>query len=326
MNLTAAVIGTGYMGKRHLDVLKDLGIRTVICGRDEKAGAELAQKYSAAFYTDYTAMLAAEKPDAVSVCLPTAMHYETVKTALLCGCAVLCEKPFTETSAQAAELCRIAKEQGRLLMVGHPLRFSPPYIYLKHCIADKRFGELRQLHMFRHAERPAWSAGGWLLNAEKSGGAVKDMHIHESDIVNYLLGMPESVMSVGDCMACTTVYRYSGRTAAITAAVSWRNIKGYPFSAGYDAVFENAAVECRGSEVTLCTDNSSANPPADEEMPDYCPGDFALGNEIAYFIGCLRDGCAPAACLPEDTLAAMMLNETEVASMTRGRELAVPAT
>ncbi|MBE6561406.1 MAG: Gfo/Idh/MocA family oxidoreductase [Ruminococcaceae bacterium] len=312
--ITVAVIGLGYMGKRHLEIWHQLGARVVLCSRDDKSSREYAETYGYPLYTDYMELLEKEKPDAVSICLPTALHYEAVRKFLTHGIAVLCEKPFTTDSAEAEELCRLAEEKNVLLMVGHVVRFTRAYAYLKRCIEEKRFGALKMLEMHRHTTQPTWSAGNWLADVAHSGGAAKDLHIHESDILCHYLGIPQSVLCTGDYTACTTVYTYPDYPA-VSASASWRSVPEYPFTAGYDAVFEHAVVQFADFTVTLHEEGKVSYPLLQEDFPQYLRSENALENEIVYFYHCLITGETPELCPPRESLAAMRINEAELRSL-----------
>lgn len=320
--ITVAVIGLGYMGKRHLEIWHQLDVRVVLCSRDENSSREYAETYGCPVYTDYTELLEKEEPDAVVICLPTAMHYETVKQALERGIAVLCEKPFTTDSKEAEELCLLAEEKNALLMVGHVVRFSRAYAYLKRCIEEQRFGALKMLEMHRHTMQPNWSVGNWLADVAHSGGAAKDLHIHETDILCHYLGIPRSVLCTGDYTACTTVYTYPDYPA-VSASASWRNVPDYPFTAGYDAVFENAVVRFADVAVTLYKDGDVSYPLLQEDFPQYLRSENALENEIVYFYHCLITGEKPMLCPPRESLDAMRINEAELCSLQSRRPVSL---
>ena len=75
-------------------------------------------------------------------------------------------------------------------MVGHVVRFMPPYQKLKKWIDSKEFGNLKFLSLSRFCGIPSW--GQWKEKNVKdlSGGALFDLVIHDIDFANYLLGMP----------------------------------------------------------------------------------------------------------------------------------------
>ena len=103
-SLTAAIIGSGYIGKRHIAAYKSLGLKIVVCSNDIETGQKLAEEYNAKFYEDYHEMLQKEKLDLVSVCLPTYLHYDATMAALDSHVNVLCEKPFSLNSEEARKM------------------------------------------------------------------------------------------------------------------------------------------------------------------------------------------------------------------------------
>ena len=89
--LTAAVIGSGYMGEQYLEILSGLVERVILCSNDEAKGRALSQKYQCDFYMDYEELYKRETPDFVCVCLPTNLHCDATVKALESGFHVLCE-------------------------------------------------------------------------------------------------------------------------------------------------------------------------------------------------------------------------------------------
>lgn len=319
-NLTVAIIGSGYMGKRHIAVLKDLVETVILCSADEEGGKALADEYDCKFYNNYIEMFENETLDFVSVCLPTHLHYQAVMKAFECGINVLCEKPFATSDTQAKEMVEAAEAKNLMLMIGHVLRFDKKYEYLKRCIEDKRFGKLVSLDLFRHTVMPSWSVDNWLADISHSGGALGDFHVHDTDMVINLLGMPKSVCTTGSALSCQTIYRYDGNVA-VSASASWRAAKKFPFAAGYDAVFETACVKfdnCNG--VALYTMDSASNPLEDEAFSEFFESNAPIENEIKYFCHCLVNNLQPSLCHPSDSLRTMIINCAEAESLKNKTE------
>lgn len=78
--LTAAVIGSGYMGEQYLEILSGLVERVILCSNDEAKGRALSQKYRCDFYMDYEELYKGETPDFVCICLPTNLHCDAGKS------------------------------------------------------------------------------------------------------------------------------------------------------------------------------------------------------------------------------------------------------
>ena len=62
-NMTAAIIGIGYIGKEHLAVLKEKVSRIILCDPNEKEGSVFAKLNGCIFYADYKQMLEHETPE-----------------------------------------------------------------------------------------------------------------------------------------------------------------------------------------------------------------------------------------------------------------------
>lgn len=319
-NLTAAVIGSGYIGKRHIAAYKSLGLDIVICSNDVETGKKLADEYNTKFYEDYNEMFKKEKLDVVSVCLPTFLHYQATMAALDNNINVICEKPFTFSSDEAKEMIKKAKEKELLLMVGHCVRFMQPYEYLKRCVNDLRFGKLVFLNLFRLGSMPAWSVNNWFADAKLSGGALRDLHVHDTDIVLNVLGMPKDVYTTGTHFACNTVYDFDCENLSVTASVAWRNIKNAPGKVGFDAIFEKGSIMFSNGVLGVYTPEGEVEKPLENEMfgEFFAPiGEDAIKYEIKYFCHCVVNKVYPEICPNTESLNTVIINEKETDSIKK---------
>ena len=304
--MTGAIVGTGYMGMKHAEILQKLTDKLLLCSTDEATGKNLAKKYGGSFYRNYQQMMDEGKPDFLSVCVPTFLHVEVVKAALERAIPVLCEKPFTLEWESAADLLALSRKKNTLLMVAHCLRFSKPYAYLKRCLEDGRYGALKRLHMYRNSARPNWSADNWFANVQRSGGIIRDLHIHDTDMSVNLLGVPNAVFTAGGDEGCTTFFCYGD--IVVTADASWRNASAYPFSAGFDAVFEKACLVYEKEVLTLFEGQSQTQPLDTEIFPAELASDDMMENELRYFVRCVMSGEAPLLCKPEETVESIFVS------------------
>ena len=138
-----------------------------------------------------------------------------------------------------------AKKAGKLLMIGMCLRFEPQYLFLKEIIDSGRFGALRYLNLSRLSPLPKWSFENWFQKTEKSGGCALDLHIHDVDMVRFLLGDPRAVSAVAQDDVTRWQYissRFFYDKFCVEAVASWMEAPGCRFAAGYRACFEKATV------------------------------------------------------------------------------------
>lgn len=315
-NLTAAVIGSGFMGKQHIEVLKNCVTKTVFSTTDTKVGEKLAKETGLTLYSDYIEMFEKEKPDFVSICLPTPLHHKAALAALERGINVLCEKPFAQNSAEAKEMLDLANKNSLTLMIAHCSRFSKYYEFLRRCIKDKRYGNLTYLELCRHSEKPNWSVGNWLDDIKASGGVVRDLHIHDTDMILNVLGMPKAISTKGNHSACKTTYIYPGLDASVTASASWRNVSEFDFLLGYDAIFENASLKFKNNELILNTANGVEQEPLKgENFSVFFEENNTVKAEIIYYCDCLINNVKPEICLPQESYKTMLISDAELESL-----------
>ena len=317
-DITVAIIGTGFMGRTHAAAFDKTVSKMILCSTDEEAGKALAEQYGCSFYNDIDEMLDKERIDAVSVCLPTHLHCSVSKKVMERGISVLCEKPFATSLEEAEEMVECSERNGVRLMIAHCVRFSKNAEYLRRCIADQRFGKLVYFNSWRNGERPKWSVGNWLMNTSISGGAVRDLHVHDTDVIVGFLGVPQSVYTVGNEYMCRTVYNY-GDGSTVSASAGWRNVSGIPEERGYEAAFERGCIKRIGDSVTVYVDNKSLEPLEKEEFSEFFTDDI-YANEIKYFCHCLVSGEENTLCPVSDSLRTMRVSCAESRSLANMTE------
>jgi len=111
--LKTAVVGTGFMGRVHLEQLQRVENVDVVAvvGRKLESAQKLAASYGVNATDDYKKLLSDSTLDAVHICTPNALHYPMVKDAVQAGKNVLCEKPVTTTVEEARELQALAAKK-----------------------------------------------------------------------------------------------------------------------------------------------------------------------------------------------------------------------
>lgn len=179
--LKAAVIGVGSMGRNHARVYTELKATRLVGVAD--ALPETAQRVGASFnvpaYSDFRDLLERERPDLVSVAVPTQEHFAVASAALDAGCHVLVEKPITASVAEGEALIRKAQDTGRKLMVGHIVRFSPVVQALKQHLAAGELGRIFQVVCRRIGPFPA---------RIRDVGVVIDLAPHDLDVMRFVTG------------------------------------------------------------------------------------------------------------------------------------------
>jgi UDP-N-acetylglucosamine 3-dehydrogenase len=185
--LKAAVIGVGAMGRNHARVYAELNNVDLVGVADSNPilAKDVADKHQVKAFTDYQDLLDSEKPDLVSVVVPTAMHEEVGSAVLTAGADVLIEKPIASTVDEGKRLMNLAEKLKRKLMVGHIVRFNPAIRALREKMQAGELGRIFQIVCRRVGPFPA---------RIRDVGVVVDLAPHDIDVMRYLTGEePDSV-------------------------------------------------------------------------------------------------------------------------------------
>lgn len=177
----AAVIGVGAMGRNHARVYTELdGVELVgVADSNQDLANDVADKYRVKAYTDYQDLLDKEKPEVVSVVVPTAMHEEVATLVMQSGAHVLIEKPIASTVEAGKRLIALANELNRKLAVGHIVRFNPAMRALRNKLQAGELGRIFQIACRRVGPFPA---------RIRDVGVVLDLAPHDIDVMRYLTG------------------------------------------------------------------------------------------------------------------------------------------
>lgn len=143
-------IGLGYWGKNILRNLYELGVLHTACDVNKTVISEFSKKYPDVNYTEsFDDLLKNSSIKAVVISTPAELHYELTKKALISGKDVFVEKPLALNFREGEELIKIARENKRILIVGHILQYHPALKKLKELIASGELGKIQYIYSNR---------------------------------------------------------------------------------------------------------------------------------------------------------------------------------
>ncbi|RAL13073.1 NAD binding Rossmann fold oxidoreductase [Aspergillus homomorphus CBS 101889] len=135
--------------------------------------------------------------DVIVITTPPNTHFHLTKLALDAGKHVVCEKPFTPTSAEAEELVTLAKNQERVLAVFQNRRWDADFATVSNLIESGTLGRIVEFETHYDRYRPEQPTNGSWKNQVMAGhGAIYDLGIHLLDQAVQLFGLPARVTGV----------------------------------------------------------------------------------------------------------------------------------
>ncbi|MEM1287105.1 MAG: Gfo/Idh/MocA family oxidoreductase [Pseudomonadota bacterium] len=200
-SIQAAIIGTGFIGGVHAQMLRRLGVvvRGVL-GSSKERGAAGAKAHGVTHaYENLDQLLADSEVDVVHVTTPNHAHFDQVRAILAAGKHVICEKPLAMNSAQSKEMMRLASNAGKVCAVCYNIRFYPLNQQAHGMVRAGDIGDVRFVSGHYHqdwlAKPTDWN---WRLEAEKGGAlrSVGDIGTHWADLTSFITGLkPKAVMA-----------------------------------------------------------------------------------------------------------------------------------
>jgi predicted dehydrogenase len=331
--VNVAVVGLGFMGVTHLRVyLENPQARVVaVCGASRlpvngvlagvagniKKSDDIVLGQNLKVFRELAELLAEAEVDLVDICTPTPLHPAQTIAALRAGKHVLCEKPLARTSAAAREMLRAAENARGGLMPAMCMRFWPGWAWLKPVVAGQTYGKVLAARFSRLSAMPAWNQTN-TYSDDDTGGALFDLHIHDTDFVHFLFGRPAGVFSTGVTDSRGTIkhvvtqYHYPGGPA-VSAEGGWLLPQG--FNMAYTLHCERATLDfdlSRGTDALVVTEAGQSPRVVKLEGADGYAG------EINYFVDCVVNRRPPQIVTACDGVAALEICEAEEKSLRTG--------
>lgn len=206
-------IGLGSIGQRHLRNLRGLfgdeleimafrvrGLkRTFSDSMQILENCSVDEMYNVKCFADLDEAFA-QKPDVAYVTNITSLHVSTALKALRAGCHVFLEKPVSQSLDGVAELYEVAQSVGKEVFVGFQNRFHPCLQRLKALVDSQELGRIISVHSEMGERLTTMHSyedykGTYMARKDQGGGVIANQQIHELDYIQWIFGVPESVMA-----------------------------------------------------------------------------------------------------------------------------------
>ncbi|WP_438347639.1 Gfo/Idh/MocA family protein [Paenibacillus sp. FA6] len=327
--MKVAVVGCGGMGHVHASAyhkMADVEL-TAVCDIIPERAQDLEQQTGATPYYSIDQMLAEADFDVISVTVPSYLHKEMTIKAAKAGKHVISEKPVSLSLEDTKDMIQCCEENGVRLFVGHVVRFFPEYARMKDFVDQGKIGQVGVVHTKRRGAHPA-DVAPWFREADKSGGVIIDLMIHDIDYLRWVMGEVKSVYAMAHNdgkleFAYVTLNFASGAVANLEA--SW----GYPGAfhtgielAGNLGVIRNDSEKCSSLAIRQMEQQNKASKfVAIPESPGY-KTQYEL--ELQHYISCIRSG-DEAIVTAHDAYKALEIGLAAVESAKTGKVVSLEA-
>ena len=337
------LIGLGFMGSTHfrihqenpdaqivaladVDEAKRRGDVSSVVGNIGSAdNSELLDLTGVKVYDSGFDLIKDPDVDMVDICTPTEFHADLVEAALAAGKHVFSEKPLCRTMEECFRLEKAVKAAKQFVNFGLCVRAWPEYDYFYREYLKGSYGKIISATFRRLSPSVAgqhWE--DWFMDGKRSGGALLDMHTHDTDFIVHLLGRPDAVTSVGR----TVVSRNNGIDHVITfyhyengplveAEGCWGAPNTTPFEMTFQIICEKATIRLMAEGFKVSWNDGRIDTPAVESTTGWHV-------ELKYFVDCIKNNIVPDRYQTIDSIAdTFKVTEAEQRSVVEGKRIEV---
>ena len=311
------LIGFGAWGRHHAEAIaKTDGAELAAIAAKSESSCEAAREAypEAAAVLNYRELLKRHDIDIVDVVVPSHLHHEIASAVLAAGKHLLVEKPMALTIEECDDLIALARQNDRLLAIGHELRLSSLWGKVKELIDSGFIGE-PQYALIELSRRPyREGSDGWRYDIGRVGNWILEEPIHFFDLARWYLsslGEPQSVYATANSRQpdhpelqdnfSAIVHFPRGAYAVISQTLSafehHQTVKITGTQGALWAAWSGAMDRTRHPTFSLRAFDGQRV----EEVPiAKATGEvFELEDEMAMLVRCIREGASPT-CTAED--------------------------
>lgn len=314
-------VGLGGIGQRHLRNLSQLlgteleahafrsrRLTQVVSDKlDIVPDENIETKYGITVHKTWQQALGV-RPDVVMICNPSSLHMDYALSCAYAGIPVFVEKPLSTNWDRVTELLAVADERGLIGCVGYQLRFHPCVRRLQELLRTASIGRLVAVRMQVAEYLPGWHKyeDYRVMYAARRdlGGGVILSQIHEMDILYSLLGVPESIYTVGGQLTKLELDVEDTASSLMTFSADGRKIPVHlhqdyiqsPPRRSYEFVGDQGKIEVDMTTTTLTWFDQQGNVVERIALSEFQRNALFL-DQMRHMLSCLRGAEKPVVTL-----------------------------
>ena len=192
-----ALIGCGRISTNHIKAAVNNKLEIVgVCDILPEKMEELLEKHelkndnSIHRYTDYKELVAAEKPELISIATESGNHAEIALYCIEAGINVIIEKPMAMSIEDANKIIDLAEKKHVKVSACHQNRFNVAVQELRKAVESGRFGKISHgsIHVRWNRNKGYYDQAPWRGTWAQDGGALMNQCIHGIDLLRWMMG------------------------------------------------------------------------------------------------------------------------------------------
>jgi myo-inositol 2-dehydrogenase/D-chiro-inositol 1-dehydrogenase len=299
------VIGVGRIGRYHAGVLRAHPAieRVIVHDVDDARARSVAGAIGGEVAESLEALLGSV--GAVVIAAPTSTHAELIRQSVDAGVPTFCEKPIALDLESTGAIVRHVREARVPVQIGFQRRFDAGYLRARQMVVSGELGTVYVVRIAAHDPAPPHES-----YIPESGGMFRDLHIHDFDIVPFVLGQRVTEVWATGAVLVSGMFATYGDIDTSAAVLRFsEGTLGILSGARHDPLGYDIRTEFFGSRDSIAVGWDARTPLHSMEpgMPDAPPDayaffverfDAAYRAELDAFLRLARDG-GPSPCPPE---------------------------
>jgi predicted dehydrogenase len=183
--------------------------------------------------------------DVIDICLPPHLHVDAACYAMEHGKDVFIEKPVALTLEGCHRIQETSRKTGQLALVAHVLPYMGPFAYATELVRSGKYGPAIGGYFKRVISDPTWIPD--FYQADKVGGPLVDLHVHDLHWIQLLFGKPKSTHAVGRLHGNVAkyvhvLYEFESPDIAVSSSSGVIDGPGRPFTHAFELHLRDATV------------------------------------------------------------------------------------
>jgi len=183
--------------------------------------------------------------DVIDICLPPHLHVDAACYALEHGKDVFIEKPVALTLEGCHRIQETSRKTRQLALVAHVLPYMGPFAYATELVRSGKYGPAIGGYFKRVISDPTWIPD--FYQADKVGGPLVDLHVHDLHWIQLLFGKPKSTHAVGRLHGNVAkyvhvLYEFESPDIAVSSSSGVIDGPGRPFTHAFELHLRDATV------------------------------------------------------------------------------------